>query len=111
MTGFTQWLRRALPTRHQLTIADVRWGYRTVLGREPESDAIIEATRVARADLKDLVEVLIASGEYQQRNRQRFKFTPDAHVFPAIQPQSIAAGAKVYADRYQMLTDLPIPRG
>ena len=46
----------------------VEWGYRLVLGREPESRAVVEAHR-SIGDPARLLEVLITSDEYRQRGR------------------------------------------
>jgi 2-polyprenyl-3-methyl-5-hydroxy-6-metoxy-1,4-benzoquinol methylase len=45
---------------------DVRWAYQTILGREPESDTVIESWCQSRKDLKDLVETFLTSTEYRQ---------------------------------------------
>jgi predicted O-methyltransferase YrrM len=45
---------------------DVHWAYHTILGREPESDAVIESWCESGRDLKDMVGTFLTSTEYRQ---------------------------------------------
>ncbi len=48
----------------------VRWAYSALLGRDPESAAVIDYWIENAADLPALVEALIASPEFKGRSRQ-----------------------------------------
>lgn len=112
-----RWLRRqssqGSPAQPKpISADDVRWGYRTILGREPESEAVIEEACAARASVRELVEVLLSSTEYLERyfpsGVKAWESTPAD--YPEIAPES-TVGAKLYANRHQMITDLGVAQG
>jgi hypothetical protein len=63
--------------RLRLESEDVRWAYRTILGRDPESEAVIELCCGAYANIKSLVEFLLGTEEGRLAPRSSMPGKPD----------------------------------
>jgi SAM-dependent methyltransferase len=72
--------------------SDVIWAYRTFLGREPESDAVVRE-HCGISDLRTLCEVMIASAEFRVRWGRPPSSSSDQNVPNLILRQSIETSA------------------
>jgi len=53
-----------------VTRDEVIWGYRYILGREPESDAVVDATAAEVRDVQTFRQILLGSPEFEQLSIQ-----------------------------------------
>jgi hypothetical protein len=56
--------------RKKLTPEDVRWGYRLLLEREPESIDMIKGMIAAHEYVESFIESILQSEEYNARKRR-----------------------------------------
>jgi FkbM family methyltransferase len=57
-----------------LTHDEVIWGYRYILGRDPESDAVVSATAAAVQDVPSFRRILLRSAEFERLSIQNGAF-------------------------------------
>lgn len=86
-----EYLRR----RSALDPKDVEWAYQSLLGRKPESAVIAELCRLSHADLKSLVEQLVATPEFVEHRILAGEYRgPRAQVELGVSEQHVRAHAK-----------------
>jgi hypothetical protein len=76
----------ASPSRHMLTREEVVWGYRFILGRDPESDEMIAKQQINNSSIADLRTFLLGSPEFVRN-------TPpldNLATFPGYRPEELS---------------------
>ena len=99
---FTGW---CMPTR-----VEVIWAYRILLGREPESEDVIQTGMTGHINLAGLLRAFLNSDEFRARNDQRqrhFPLTsPPIEVEWQVEPAAITTIIRQVSETWQVLGEI-----
>lgn len=101
------WNKPRQPPADGLTAEHVRWAYRLLLDREPESDAVIGPKLAGSADTRQLRHHLMTSAEFREKNPD-YAHTNDSVV---VIKELRDGGPRLFVDLSDHVIGLGIVRG